>query len=373
MDPTETLPYATPHLPGIGGVLRARDEDFRVDEIPAYEPTGEGEHVYLRFEKRDMTTAFAVDQIARALNVNPRDIGYAGMKDRHAVTSQWVSIPRVDPAAVEALSLEGLRVLAVGKHRNKLRTGHLHGNRFTLRVTGIEDRDLAFSRADVIATELRNMGCPNYYGSQRFGREGDNAARGLAWLRGDGPAPREHFLRKLYVSAAQSELFNRYLAARVRAGNLGRYVAGDLAARHPAGRAWSVDAAEAQGLYDSHGASATGPMFGTRMLKASGEALALEEAVLRDAAITVDHFGRARDLGEGSRRPVRVLLDDLVITREEDALTVAFTLAAGAYATVVLREMMKVPETIASEAIASETLESASSRSYATDEPGADV
>ncbi len=340
------LPYLTASLPGTGGVLRASPEDFRVDEIPAYEPSGEGSHVYVRFEKRGMTTPFAVERMARALGVDPRDAGYAGLKDRHAVTTQWASFPDVDPAAAEALSIEGVRVLAVSRHRNKLRTGHLHGNRFVIRVTGVEHPGLAIGNAHVIATELRNYGCPNYYGEQRFGREGDNAARGMAWLRGEASAPRQHFERKMLVSAAQSELFNRYLARRVASGELARYVDGDLAVRHPVGGPWRVDPAEAQGLYDAHAASATGPMFGTKMLRAAGEALAREEAVLAEAGLAPGDFARARDLGEGTRRAVRMIVDDLSVDDDRGALRLAFTLPAGAYATSLLREVMKGAETV---------------------------
>ena len=346
MEPTAALPYLTAQIPGTGGALRASPEDFRVDEVPAYEPSGEGEHVYARIEKRDMTTPYAVDRLARALNVDARDVGYAGLKDRHAVTTQWVSLPRVDPAAVEALSIDGLRVLAVSRHRNKIRTGHLHGNRFTLRITGVADIELAIRNASVIATELRNHGCPNYYGAQRFGREGDNAERGFAWLRGDGSAPRQHFERKLFVSAAQSELFNRYLARRVAAGELGTYIEGELAMRFATGGAWPVEPAEAQALYDARGASAAGPMFGTRMVRASGEAQAREEAVLAEAGLTLASFAKARDLGEGTRRPVRVLLDDLAVERDGDAVRLSFTLPPGAYATALAREMMKGAETV---------------------------
>jgi tRNA pseudouridine13 synthase len=345
-DPTASLPFLTASHPGIGGVLRATLDDFRVDEIAAYEPTGEGEHVYARIEKRDMTTPFAVDRLARALRVDARDIGYAGLKDRHAVTTQWVSLPRVDVAAVEALAIENLRVLAVSRHRNKLRTGHLHGNRFTLRVTSVTDLALAIRNASVIATELRMSGCPNYYGAQRFGREGDNAARGMAWLRGEAPAPRQHFERKLFASAVQSSLFNRYLALRVEAGELGRYVEGELAMRHPTGGAWRVDPAEAQALYDAREASAAGPMFGTRMLKTSGEALAREEAVLAEAQMKTDDFARARDLGEGTRRPVRMIVDDLRVEADGDAVKLTFTLPAGGYATALAREFMKGTETV---------------------------
>ncbi len=335
------LPFVTAHLPGVGGRLRATPEDFRVDEVPAYLPAGEGEHVYVRFEKRGITTPQAVERIARALGADPRDCGYAGLKDRHAVTTQWASFPRVDPAAAAALSLDDLRVLEVGRHRNKLRTGHLAGNRFALRVTGIVDLPFALARASDIATVLQQHGCPNYFGEQRFGRDGDNADRGTSWLRGEAPAPREPFLRKLWVSAVQSELFNRYLAARVGDGLMGAYLSGDLAARHPGGRPWAIDPAEAQGRYDAHEVSATGPLFGASMPQPTDDALAREAAILEGSGLTLAHFERVKSLGEGARRLVRLFPEELSVTLDGDALCCAFTLPAGAYATVILRELQK--------------------------------
>ena len=131
---TSDLPFLTGDLPGIGGTLRARPEDFFVDEEPAYEPSGNGDHVFVRIEKRGMTTPQAVERIARALTVNPRDIGVAGMKDRHAVTRQWISLPPpVTPEAVQALALEDITMINVARHPHKLRTGHVRANRFVLR------------------------------------------------------------------------------------------------------------------------------------------------------------------------------------------------------------------------------------------------
>ncbi len=340
----EPLPYLTASLPGVGGALRDTPEDFCVDELPAYLPTGDGEHVYIRFEKRGLTTPAAVDAIARALDVSPREAGWAGLKDRHAVTSQWASFARADVSRAEGLSIPNVRVLEVSRHRNKLRTGHLRGNRFTLRLTGIVDETLAVARCKAVGAVLSVRGVPNYYGEQRFGREGDNAVRGTAWLRGEAPAPRDSFLRKLWVSAVQSELFNRYLAARVVRDELDTYVDGDLATRMPAGRPWAIDPAEATELYASRDVSATGPMFGSRMPWPLGTAGERERTVLERSSLTLEHFARARDLGEGARRTVRIFPEELTITAETGALRLAFTLPAGAYATVVLREFQKLAE-----------------------------
>ncbi len=341
MEPTPSpiQPRRCGDLPPVGGSLRAVDDDFRVDEVPSYEPSGEGEHTYLRFEKRDMTTTYAITQIARSLKIQARDVGYAGMKDRHAVTTQTVSIPRVDPARVAALDIPGLRVLSVSRHRNKLRTGHLRGNRFELRVRDLPDGvDAALARARSIAAVIASAGVPNYFGEQRFGRDGDNAERARAWLSGEDPGPRDPHARRFLVSSLQSELFNTWLGRRVADGLLDAHVDGDLAARGANGRPWLITAADAALLYPAGEASPTGPMFGRSMERPTGEAEAREEATLSGASLDRAFFDRIGPLAEGTRRPARVFAEELIVEADGDALVFRFTLPSGAYATVVMRE-----------------------------------
>ncbi|MBI5517340.1 MAG: tRNA pseudouridine(13) synthase TruD [Deltaproteobacteria bacterium] len=339
------LPYLTPGLPGVGGVLRASPEDFRVEELPAYEPSGSGEHTWVRFEKTAMTTPFALQAMARELGVNVRDVGVAGMKDRHAVTVQHATFPRVEPSRVEGLAIPGLRVLAVSRHGNKLKTGHLRGNRFELRVTGLEvGPEEALLRAEAVASVLRARGAPNYYGEQRFGRDGDNAPRGLAMLQGTEPWPRDGKMRRLFVSAAQSALFNVYLSARVDQGLHDRHVLGDLALRVATrGRPWVVEPSEAEVLFGTGEASPTGPMFGPAMPwpPEGTPARAREEEVLARRGLTAEVFGRAGDLGEGTRRPTRLVVEGLLVSVDGAGLKLAFTLGPGGYATVVAREFQK--------------------------------
>lgn len=336
--PPISLPRRSEALPPVGGVLRSTEEDFRVDELSAYEPSGEGEHTFLRFEKRGMTTPYAISQIARALKLQPRDVGYAGLKDRHAVTTQTVSLPRVDPERVAALDLPGLRVLSVARHRNKLRAGHLRGNRFELRVRELPGPvDGALDRARRVV-EVVGAGVPNYFGEQRFGRHGDNATRARAWLSGQDPGPRDPQLRRLLVSSLQSELFNAWLARRVGDGLLDAFVSGDLAARSATGRPWAITAEDAATLYASGEASPTGPMFGRAMDRPTAEADAREEAVLAEASLDRAFFDRIGPLAEGTRRVARVFAEGLEVDAEGDALVFRFTLPPGAYATVVMRE-----------------------------------
>lgn len=348
----------------MGGLIRASDDDFRVDEIASYEPCGEGEHTYLRFEKRDMTTPYAINQIARALKIQARDVGYAGMKDRHAVTTQTVSLPRVDPERASALAIPGIRVLSATRHRNKLRTGHLKGNRFALRVRELPDGvDAALARARSIAEVVGRTGVPNYFGEQRFGRDGDNAARAREWLSGENAGPRDPHHRRFMVSALQSQLFNAWLGARVRDGLLDAYVEGDLAARGATGRPWLITAEDAALLYPSGEASPTGPMFGRSMDRPAGAAEAREEAVLAQASLDRAFFDRIGALAEGTRRLARVLVEDLSVSAEGDALLFRFTLPSGAYATVVMREFG------VSSASATPTVETGSADEHPTMQP----
>src|SRR5262249_34923996 len=156
----------TGHLPGTGGLHKAAPEDFLVEELPAYPPSGEGEHTFLFIEKRALTSDEAVTRIAAALGADARDAGVAGQKDRQAGTRQWISLPRVDPERARGLAVEGARVIEAARHGHKLRTGHLAGNRFTLIVRGTTD---GLPRARAVLEALAARGIANYFGAQRFG------------------------------------------------------------------------------------------------------------------------------------------------------------------------------------------------------------
>src|SRR5687767_14514385 len=177
------LPHLTEDFPGIGGVIKERPEDFTVTEIPLYEPSGQGEHVYCEIQKVGLTTFEAINRIAAALNVHQKAIGYAGMKDAQAVTRQILSIQGTTPEAVQALEIENLAVLWVDRHLNKIRLGHLKGNRFTIKIRQVNATDVV--KLEPVLKTLQLRGMPNYFGEQRFGRRGDNAALGAAILRGD--------------------------------------------------------------------------------------------------------------------------------------------------------------------------------------------
>lgn len=333
------LPYLTADLPGIGGVLRAQPEDFVVDEVPAYPASGAGDHVFVRIEKRGVNTAEAVRRIARALAVGERDIGVAGMKDRHAITRQWISLPPpVTPEQALAFEDPDVRVLEAVRHNHKLRTGHVKANRFVLRVRDcVPD---ALSRAQAILDVLgKAPGTPNWYGEQRFGRAGDNAERGRRIVLGEEPPPRDKKLARLLVSALQSELFNRWLVARMTDGLYTRVLAGDVLHKVGGGMFTCEDAATDEARLQSGEVVLTGPMFGVDMRAAAGEAAEREAAVL--APLARESFASVSRIAEGTRRDATILLGEPSVAAHDGTLEVCFALPGGAYATAVMRELMK--------------------------------
>lgn len=361
MNAISELPYLTAELPGTGGALRVEPSDFTVEELPAYEPAGQGDHVFAWIEKVGVTTLSAARSLARAIGVDERDVGSAGLKDRGAVTRQYLSFP--PPARAEALlaaQVPGVRVLSAVPHRHKLRTGHLRGNRFALIVRRLAvSADEAAERARaVLAVLTAPPGSPNWFGEQRFGAGGDNAAAGRALLRGaprdgrGGPRGRE---RRLLVSAYQSELFNRYLRRRIEDGLYGRVLTGDLMALRRGGLFATTSPAADQARLDAGELAVTGPIFGHKMRAPveGSEAAAREQAVLDEEQLALADFRRLGKLAPGTRRQLSVALEEVAVEPvDPHAICVRMALPAGAYATAVMREIMK-RETTSSDDVAS--------------------
>jgi tRNA pseudouridine13 synthase len=339
------LPLLTADLPGIGGALKHVPEDFEVEEVPAYEPCGEGEHLFLWIEKRDVPAERLVEHVSRRLDVARQDVGVAGLKDRRAVTRQYVSVPARCVEHIVAIEAPGIRVLRSARHRNKLKTGHLRGNRFSVVVREVADDALA--RANPIATRLRATGFPNYYGEQRFGSEDETLALGLDLLAGrktprDLPAVRRRFLLRLALSAVQSSLFNQALAERVAAGRFDRIEAGDVMQVVTTGGLFLVeDVTTEQQRFEAGETVPAGPMFGPRMKAASGAPGDRERALLERNGLTPDAFTRFPQLTAGTRRAYVVRPQGLIVSSAFDGIRLEFALPPGAYATVLLREFMK--------------------------------
>lgn len=317
-------------------VIRSRPEDFVVVEEPLYPASGSGDHLFVEIEKRSRTTEQVAREIARRLGVAPMDVGYAGRKDRHALTRQWISLPGIEPERALELELEDVRVLQAVRHEHKLRTGQLRGNRFEIFVA--TDAPLDIAPIEARAADLIRRGMPNRYGEQRFGRAGDNADAARR-LFGGRIARRDLRAARFLVSALQAEVFNAVLAER--GSGWDEVVVGDLArVEESGGLFWVDDLAREQPRARAFEISATGPIFGTKVRAPRGEALALETRVLERHGIPpASELVLPRGLRAlGTRRPLRVAPRELVLAPAADGrgFRLACGLPSGAYVTVLL-------------------------------------
>jgi tRNA pseudouridine13 synthase len=315
-------------------------ETFTVEEIPSYGPSGEGTHLFLWIEKRGLTTFDAIARIARALGVAPRDVGYAGLKDRHALTRQQLSVPGLDPARALEIAGADLTVKTALPHPHKLRLGHLRGNRFEVTLTGeATEEERAQLRARFVA--LAATGVPNRFGAQRFGAAGDNAAVGLALLRGER-RERDKRRRRLLLSALQSAVFNRALELRAASGALAEVRAGDVLQKIESGGLFvTTDPVLDQSRVDRGELCPTGPLPGGREIEPppGTPARAIDDQAIAAVGATREEFaGAGREL-PGARRAVLLKPSEATIEigpAPDGPTRVLFSLPPGAYATVFI-------------------------------------
>jgi tRNA pseudouridine13 synthase len=332
---------ATPNAFG-GPVLRARmratQDDFRVDELDAFEASGQGEHLLLTIEKRGMNTAFAARKLAQWAGIPEMGVSYAGLKDRHAVTTQrfTVHLPKKIAPDLATLEADDFRVLASTWHARKLPRGALAGNRFVLTLRDVEGERAAIE-ARLRAIQAR--GVPNFFGEQRFGRHGDNVAQALAMFNGRRVKREE---RTLLLSAARSALFNRVLAQRVADDTWDRALDGEVwmldGSRSVFGPEPFDDALMARlATFDIH---PTGPLWGEGELRSAGAARDLELAAMADDEVVAVRAGLEAARLKQERRALR--LRPLQMTWEwpaHDVLRLSFELPPGSYATTVLEQI----------------------------------
>ena len=342
-DPTGGLAYAWGGVAG-AGVIRASADDFQVDENLGIEPTGSGEHAFLHIRKRNLNTREVAQRIGRLAGVRQRNVSYAGLKDRNALTSQVFSVhmPGMPDPDWRRLEDDQLQVLLATRHGRKIRRGALRGNRFTLRITRCElDEDVLSRRLQQICCN----GVPNYFGSQRFGYSGNNLQQARSLFDGTlGRVDRE--LKSMLLSAVRSQLFNQVLSTRVADGSWNRVLPGDVMivaggrGQFPAGEPDST-LLERTGAQEIH---PSGPLCGRagRSLRPGMEAGDLEDRVLANEQFWVQ--GLQRFGLEQGRRPLRLKVEDLQWQYHEAALNLAFSLPAGSYATTVLRELLDVAD-----------------------------
>jgi tRNA pseudouridine13 synthase len=325
-------------LPHTGGRIKAEPTDFIVEEIPAYEPSGRGDHLYLWIEKTNLTSEQAISRIARAFDVPAPQIGTAGMKDRRAVTRQHVSVPTTRDDLPELG--DDLRILGARRHTNRLRTGHLHGNRFRIRVrdTALPPHEAAQAASRVLE-RLSTLGMPNLFGPQRFGLGSETSTLGMALLKGE-KTTRKKSLRKLALSAAQALLYNEYLETRIADGLYRKVIPGDVLKKLATGGLFSTqDPSTDQLRLDSRELVHAGPIFGRKTFPAHDEASLREQKILESHELTLDDFKRHGKLLAGTRRPDIVYPEETSIEEATDGIVLAFTLPAGSYATVLLTKV----------------------------------
>ena len=341
-------------------------EDFIVEELPLYEPSRTGTHTYFAIRKRNLSTMEAINRIARELQVHTRNIGYAGLKDKNAVTTQVLSVEGVTPERVLRIEQPAIEVLWAERHAHKLRVGHLRGNRFELTLRDIPHDTL--TQIKTATDRLVTEGVPNRFGVQRFGNKNDSHLIGKALVKADWETlkcyisanddvlqqkfdrkPAEtvvhampHRLRRLYLSAYQAHLFNRVLEKRMP--HLGKLLDGDIAVKHSNGAPFLVEnATTEQPRADAFEISPSGPIFGYKMRMPSGDIRESEISVLRDDSVRFEKFRKVAGIRlPGTRRPLRmpIQLHEVSTIGTNIGIRLSFTLPAGGYATVVLEELL---------------------------------
>lgn len=402
---SDQCPYLTADVPAIPLTIRTLPQDFRVEEIPAYEASGEGSHVYITIEKTGVSTHDAVKRIARGVGFTQSQFGYAGLKDARAVAIQTLSTEHLDPERLQEFQDSQIRVLSVTRHKNKIKTGHLKGNRFILKLRGMDLSRL--TEFEAVLERLKTKGVPNYFGSQRFGMRGDSWEIGQALLKEDyeraaclmagNPGPldsgrilqaRELFMKaqyreaanlwpssmsfcgilcrlmeskpdnfrrgvrsldkkilRFFVSAFQSRLFNELLARRVSA--VDQVMAGDWAVKHESGGMFKVEDPAVENLRAARfEISATGPLFGKKTRISEGEPARMEDEILAEYGSARTDFHLEGLLAcEGDRRPFRFRPEEVSWKQDQDELgdfvELKTLLPAGCYVTTFLREIAK--------------------------------
>ena len=400
------LPFLTSEYPGMEGWIKTKDDDFIVEEIPAYEFAGHGDHVCVLIEKKGMTTQTAVSKLSNELHIQKKYIGFAGLKDAHAITKQWISLGKIRISELENLKIHNLRILKYTRHIDKIHLGDLQGNKFSisLRDISIPLKD-AIHRIEVIMKILAKRGVPNYFGPQRFGNRSDSHLLGYAILKDDideflrlflgSPKPsesnilrvaRKHYesgeyrkalqrwpysfteqrralkiladthnkikaysaidntLKRFLVSAFQSYIFNKVLAARMP--EIDQLYEGDIVYDYSTKTYYPVeDLTKEQVRCSNFEISPTGPLPGIEMQRLKGLAGKMENDILDSIRLTSNQNHNLQFYGQGERRPLRFQAKNCSVSLKKDSLGrfihLQFELPPGCYATTLLREFTK--------------------------------
>ncbi len=319
------------------GNIRTTNKDFQVDEIPDFEPSGEGEHVCLKVRKSGQNTEWTGKQLADIAGVSRRDVSYAGLKDRHAITVQWFSVwlPGKEPPDWSAHLPESIEILEEVRHNRKVRIGTLKGNRFKLVIREcIGDK----SAVEKTLETIRRQGVPNYFGAQRFGRDNHNIQRATAWFSGE-IKPKARHQKSMYLSAARSWLFNHCLSERVSSNTWNIALEGDVFQLDGSNSCFYEPLDEIlQQRVSSFDLHPSGPLWGLGELASQHEVRAQESAL--SSLFPVLSAGLEKHGLKQERRALRLMVNELDYRwLSTDVLELSFRLKPGAYATSVLQEL----------------------------------
>jgi len=322
--------------PAATGTIKTFPDDFKVNEILGFELNGEGEHLYLLIEKRGLNTEELVNVLARAIGKSPKIISYAGLKDRQAVTTQWLSIhcpgEEID---VSSVSGEGWRIIDSKRSLKKLKTGALQGNAFTLVIRNIEGKDEVEQRLH----KINEIGVPNYFGLQRFGHNGQNLVKAKEVLL-ENKKIKNRFLKGIYYSAARSYLFNLILSARVSQGNWNKALAGDVMQLGGTHSIFNVEEPDEviNKRITTFDISPAAPLWGKGEERVTADALSSQTKAIAEYTAwmqALENHGLER-----AYRSMVLAVSNLKWCWEKDSLEINFDLPAGSYATSVVQELL---------------------------------
>lgn len=319
--------------------LKVKPEHFQVREQLGYEFSGQGEHLMVHIRKTGENTTFVANELAKACGVKSKDVSWAGLKDRHAVTEQWLSVhlpdgkmPNLQGFLAQYPSID---IIAMTRHHKKLRPGELAGNHFTLTLSEVSDMEDVLARL----TQVAKQGVPNYFGSQRFGQQGNNLNEARRWGR-DNVRTRNANQRSMMLSSARSWIFNRVVSARIEQGVFSQFIAGDIALKAGEQHLVSADElAEFNAQLSNREVEISAPLAGDNALPTQAQALALEQPFL-DEEVDLMKLIRGNRMRH-DRRGVALMPQALTWSVSGDELTLSFSLDAGSFATSIVRELIE--------------------------------
>ncbi|OOF86451.1 tRNA pseudouridine(13) synthase TruD [Rodentibacter ratti] len=336
----EQLPYLSLKIPPKStALLKQQCADFVVKEDLGYEMSGEGEFVALKVRKTGCNTLFVGEKLAKFAGVSERNMGYAGLKDRQAITEQWfcLQMPGQDTPDFSRFELEGVEILAVTRHHRKIRTGSLQGNHFEILLRDTQETDELKARLNFV----ENVGFPNYFTEQRFGRDGHNLTQALRWAKGEIKV-KDRKKRSFYLSAARSEIFNLVVAARIEQDLAQQVLPNDIVQLNGS-HSWfkadeTEDLAALQVRLNQQDILLTAPLIGEENLAASE----IENAIVEQHNAFSPLMKQEKM--KAARRPLLMRAQDFQWQFVEEGLKLFFYLPAGSYATALIRELVNYKE-----------------------------